>query len=73
MSNIEEHVKQAHDTLEAARTSVEGARRTYEHSGSEADAHFLRDAQAAYDEALAAYEVARGAQGTAGATGSREQ
>jgi hypothetical protein len=58
MSNIEDHIKQAHDTLEAARTSVEAARRAYERTGSEADAHFLRDAETAYDEALAAYDVA---------------
>ena len=70
MTNIDEHTKQAQDTLEAARTSVEAARQTYQRSGSEADAHFLRDAENAYNEALAAYETARGAQAHEAAPGS---
>ena len=70
MPNIDEHTKQAHDTLEAAQTSVEAARHAYQRSGSEADAHFLRDAENAYNEALAAYETARGAQAHEAAPGS---
>lgn len=62
MHNLEEHVTQAHDSLEAAQTSLNAARHAYERSGSEADAHFLRDAEAAFQEAQSTYEVACHAQ-----------
>lgn len=66
MPNLEEHVREAHNSLEAAQTSLEAAQHAYEHSGSEADAHFLRDAQEAYNEARATYEGARNAQDSTG-------
>jgi hypothetical protein len=62
MNNLEEHVREAQNTLEAAQTSVNAARRAYEASGSEADGYFLRDAETALQEARAMYDAARNAQ-----------
>jgi hypothetical protein len=64
MPNLEEHVREAHNSLEAAQTSLEAAQHAFERSGNEANAHFLRDAQEAYDEARAMYDGARNAQDT---------
>ena len=64
MSNLDEHTQQARETLDAARTSLEAARRAHDQAGDEATARVLRDAQVAYDDARAAYDNAMGAQAT---------
>lgn len=61
MSNLEEHVRQQRETLEAARKSVEAAQEAHNRSGTNATAEFLREARQAYDDARAAYENAAGA------------
>ena len=65
-SNLEDHVQQARDTLEAARTSLAAAQEAYNRTPNEATADFLQDAQTAFDQARAAYDLAMGAQATDG-------
>ena len=61
MDTSSKHVQQARETLEAARISLEAARRTHDQAGDEASAEVLREAQVAYDDARAAYHNAVGA------------
>ena len=65
-SNLEDHVQQAHETLEAARTSLAAAQEAHNRTPNEATADFLQDAQTAFDQARAAYDLATGAQATDG-------
>ena len=65
-SNLEDHVQQARETLEAARTSLAAAQEAYNRTPNEATADFLQDAQTAFDQARAAYDLATGAQATDG-------
>ena len=62
MSNLEDHVQQARETLEAARTSLTAAQEAHNRNPNEASASFLQDAQTAFDQARAAYDLAVGAQ-----------
>jgi hypothetical protein len=62
MSNLENHVQQARETLEAARTSLAAAQEAHNRTPNEATASFLQDAQTAFDQARAAYDLAAGAQ-----------
>ena len=68
-SNLEDHVQQARETLEAARTSLAAAQEAHNRTPNEATADFLQDAQTAFDQARAAYDLATGAQATDGTSG----
>jgi hypothetical protein len=68
MDNLDEHIREAREKLEAAEHSLEAARKAHAASQSSATAGFLQDAQLAYDQARSAYELAVGAkQGHGGA------
>ena len=68
-SNLEDHVQQTRETLEAARTSLAAAQEAHNRTPNAATADFLQDAQTAFDQARAAYDLARGAQATDGISG----
>ena len=63
-SNLEDHVQQARQTLEAARTSLAAAQEAHNRAPNEATASFVQDAQTAFDQARAAYDLVTGAQAT---------
>jgi hypothetical protein len=62
--NLDDHVRQAQQKLEAATTSLNAAQEAFVRNGDEATTRFLEDAQTAYEEARAAYDLAVGAQAT---------
>ena len=77
MSHLSEHVRQAQETLDAARTSLEAARRRHAEASDDATASVLRDAEVAYEHAHTEYQNALGAQaaggGTTGGTADHER
>lgn len=64
MDVLDDHIKHAHETLEAAQTSVNAAQKRYDTLGDAASAEFLREAQVAHDDAQAAYAAAVNAKGS---------
>ncbi len=62
--NLADHVRQARQELEAATTSLNAAQEAFVRNGDEASTRLLEDAQTAYDDARAAYDLAVGAQAT---------
>ena len=69
--NLDDHVQQARQELEAATTSLNAAQEAFVRNGDEATTRLLEDAQTAYDDARAAYNLAVGAEaaGDRGNTG----